>query len=682
MPLRKSLGGFGCVTIIGGSAGILAVMSYLAFLWFGYGPAPEASDARSLWRLIALRAWMPEVITLSSLVLRFLVSAQSTVCTSMIAALVLERRFIRRSQVTRLSVTRVMNNGPWELIGLVRTSVTFSWLLYPEIGLLVLLALVTLALQFSSTILLSDLQQFTIAGDVNPTQVSSLIQTESNNLSFLPSYQMDHSAVYPAFGEVFSDSSADPDVLGLSDTGVQRRGLLPLTGSGNRTATRKFSGNTLVFNSRVVCVPPDIDATYQIGHTSRGSIFGNMVGALNYSSSLEAARPAAVTPPGPVGSTTAGFYCGIPSGSGSKSFKTSFCFVGGIGWTYPSKVAISAQVPVWDTSEPPWAENQTMYLVFSSNLDESGWSSISTGHEFTDGTVEEEWRSFEVLPDKFIKASLCFAAYSFERPFVNMVARGIPKEPEVILDLVRGQYHDTTKVQEYLGVTRPTRSTGERGIFDMDISPSRSLSTANNTIGNAATLSYMNQIIVWQLTNSRTPNQTFLTCWTCASGGTSVHPAYTALFEDILISTNRAANALLSFINVLAFTAYYDSVASFSQAEKVDIATASVVLTPGPCRGKGCPGYISVTMLLVVHLVYVGAVTVLYVRHIRYSRYGNIWHTISQIVSGELRETFDQANEEDDKTVESDLKSQGLNNIVRLNKTVHDKVEVCNVSAY
>ncbi|RYC61204.1 hypothetical protein CHU98_g4990 [Xylaria longipes] len=77
LPIGVSLGIEGVITIIGGCVGILTILGFLAFLWFEYGPSPEASRAPYAWSQIALHDWMTQAITLSALVLRFTTSLQA-----------------------------------------------------------------------------------------------------------------------------------------------------------------------------------------------------------------------------------------------------------------------------------------------------------------------------------------------------------------------------------------------------------------------------------------------------------------------------------------------------------------------------------------------------------------------------------------------------------------------------
>lgn len=82
MPVLESLGLEGVSIVMGGMVGILGGLSFLTFLWFGHGSQAEAADATWVWRQLALRGYMTQAITLTSLVLCVAVGLQTTVCTS------------------------------------------------------------------------------------------------------------------------------------------------------------------------------------------------------------------------------------------------------------------------------------------------------------------------------------------------------------------------------------------------------------------------------------------------------------------------------------------------------------------------------------------------------------------------------------------------------------------------
>lgn len=192
----QNLGLEGCAGIIGGFFGILGVFGFLTFLWFGCelpscpflvyhssfakhtqaGSAPEAANATWVWRQLAIRNWMPQAITLASIVLRVVIGIQAIICTSMVAALLLERLSIPRSQVAHASVMRGINDGPWKLVMLLLSykSKVSHVIWHPEAWLILWVALLSLALQFTSTILLSDMHSFVMTGDSNATTVNGI----------------------------------------------------------------------------------------------------------------------------------------------------------------------------------------------------------------------------------------------------------------------------------------------------------------------------------------------------------------------------------------------------------------------------------------------------------------------------------------------------------------------------
>jgi hypothetical protein len=89
-PVRKALGNFGTVTILGGTVITLGTLGFIIFLWTGEGP-DEALGAVSTWRFIILEQWITQAITLLSLALQVTTTAQASVCTGLVSAMVLER---------------------------------------------------------------------------------------------------------------------------------------------------------------------------------------------------------------------------------------------------------------------------------------------------------------------------------------------------------------------------------------------------------------------------------------------------------------------------------------------------------------------------------------------------------------------------------------------------------------
>lgn len=210
----------------------------------------------------------------------------------MTAALVLEKRSARKSDVAYLSIARSTSDGPRKVVQLLFTSRSWSVLAYVELWLIFLLALVVLALQFSSTFLLSDIHDFVIVGEAETKPVinfGTFDILDTGNGVQAPLLQND--PIYAVFGEERSSADINPSGSGFSDTGIIRRGFLPFQGSSNRTSVRRYQGSTLVTNSHIVCVPPQIDGHLlpRGDHLEYAGV-GHIVGTLNYSRSIRQAR--------------------------------------------------------------------------------------------------------------------------------------------------------------------------------------------------------------------------------------------------------------------------------------------------------------------------------------------------------------------------------------------------------
>lgn len=97
-------------------------------------------------------------VTTSSLVLRTTTAAQATICTSLLAALVVKRRYSPISKIAKLSIFRGINGGLLDLLGAALSfklkDATRS--LKFDLFSLAFFALALLATQFFSTGLISD----------------------------------------------------------------------------------------------------------------------------------------------------------------------------------------------------------------------------------------------------------------------------------------------------------------------------------------------------------------------------------------------------------------------------------------------------------------------------------------------------------------------------------------------
>ncbi|KAI1376426.1 hypothetical protein F4677DRAFT_459645 [Hypoxylon crocopeplum] len=690
LSLEESLGKMGVFTIVGGYIEILAVLAFLAFLWNGYGPSFEAADASCVWRQIALHDWMTQTVTLCALALRFTVSLQSTVCTSMIAALVLEKRFALRIYVAYFSVLRSVNDGPQKLLQMMLFSGT-SMLKYVELWLAIFLTITTFALQFTSTILLADFRDFVMVGNINRTQVPSLLLYAedqfhlSNTAAMFTKMQI--------FAEAQSKSNALPDPFGFSDTGFVQRGFLPFAESESRLSLRHFNGNIMTMNSKVACMRPVLDAHYKPLHLDINTDIIRLVGLLQYGSSLRHARASRDSICNSSECEEAYFECPMAySHNRIGSWESIFCLVGGVG----GNVWGDDLGPKWESDDEPWSLNSTIQLVITTNMRQVDWDKLPSERALGIGKPYHEWQSFELLPGRYINATVCFSAFNIARKYAHITAQDVLSELSINWSLTSLQY-DCTDVQKLMGVDVPNRTYGERGILRMDIlggpndGPSdgpayktvavpREYRVENGSIADFTTR-ILETIMGFGMAQSKGWNTSTMLCYLCDGYGFIDHPTLGLLCNSIITETGRAANALQSYMTALGLMWYDQYLNSLGELQWADMAMTKMVRTPGPCSSQhGCGGYISVVILLLIYLVYVAVITTLYVKQVRYSRYNNLWHTISQLVADELRVLLEQANNTGDEVVESLFKEQG-DDRVRLGKVVETgRIEVVKFS--
>lgn len=362
----------------------------------------------------------------------------------MLAALVLEKRATQKTQVATLSVLRAINDGPSRLAQLMLESKTLAVFRYVEFWLVALLATMGLTLQFVSTILLTDLHDFSVVGDLEDTQVRSLLSPNTSRddvrstLELLNFYSGE--TAFPIFSET-AETTSDallPSENGLSDTGLRQKGLLPLNTCPSRTGARHYQGNAMVFNTRVACMPPSINAsifpqnwTASDGDEEQVYGFGWIQGELDSSRGFENAGIAN----SPRYNTTY-FGCGLPGSTkaGDGEWQSVFCLVGGIGG---SVLVVDPETEdmdsYWDAITDPWSSpSNLIYMVMTTTMTGEDWLSIDGDVALAEGERYEEWTSFEAIPGRYVNISVCFPAFNVERHNVRMDTTDTAlREPEL-----------------------------------------------------------------------------------------------------------------------------------------------------------------------------------------------------------------------------------------------------------
>ncbi|KAI1368997.1 hypothetical protein F5Y08DRAFT_335207 [Xylaria arbuscula] len=665
LPLRELLGYSGLFGVIGGSFWILGIFGFLTFLWFGHGSSPEATDATLLWRFLALHNYFPQAITTCSVALRITVGIQATICTSMLAALVLEKYGVQKTQGAWLSIMRSINDGPMKLGGLLVKGPRARFLLV-ETWLTFFIIIITLALQFSSTLLLSDIDDFVILGNINTTEFGDLLALQNdidirfyldNNISARP-------PIYAAFGEVQAGFNTTPNEKGASDTGFIQRSLIPISDVNSRTSIKKIEGNTMVMGSRVSCIRPHINAEYSAFNFQGNEdvYYGYIEGTVDYNASFAEAGVTSNLPCADIECMAEKFYCVIPSTIGKEDgWQAAACVFDGIG----ARSDYSDHTFTWNPLEGLWSPKTTMALVMTSNMDYMDWSKVQDITILPVGDPYREWRSYDTGSGHF-NITLCSIGFNIGRFHTSMIASAPLREPQTKFDHFSA-VHSTADIQSFMGVDVLQGSHTARSILDLEIlgpaegllAPSQPRFLPDNISVGQLESDLMDSIIHNQFWANNDGNTTMLLCNSCNGAASQlVHPEIGLLFSDTVSETGRAANAFLSLITTWFGLVYYTYLGDLKIPHNATVLATRTVQTPGICSKNGCPGYITVSTLILTHILSVVTIAALYVVETRYSRYGNVWHTIAQLKGDELVDVLDEAHDASDATVEQNLKMQ------------------------
>ncbi|KAF7532137.1 hypothetical protein G7054_g8255 [Neopestalotiopsis clavispora] len=649
-----------CV-MLGGAILSSAAIGFIIFLWTDRRPGTDGQTASYTWRTIAVGSWLPQVITISTLALRFSIGAQTAVCTSFVAALTLERRPSPLAKVAALSAFRSLNTSPrallWEMVG--QQSVSHP--LHPEAFLFILLAVANVALQFSSTILFADLQSTSIVGFPNQTEMN--VGMKDTDLAFFvvwPRPPRD----YSLFGELPKNYSADPNPYGVSDTGLKRHAMLPFT--KDRTSLRSYRGSSIVMSSRVACMPPVVSAEVRSVYdpfTTRRS--GFMTGQIMYKDSLERANLgasdhcisnncSAIVP----------FSCNIPSQIFDyQPAVSALCL--------PQLLEPELATMDWKSEEDPWTSAAVMTLVFSSNMDDAGWAMMDNQTTaLPKPRTRGEWQSFDFGLDREINMTFCFNAMNAMSSNVSLATKTSLVEPEMRYGL---NVSDTENVRRFLGADPKVQDLEDRGILvveniidpsdhvfgalDSDWFPESQVSTSMLEFGLMP--AKLNEIIAG--------------CDMCEGDFRGTAKEYARIFLDILTTTNRAAVAIQTVYTMLAQSIHDQMLDYFSFS-----TTVEVIQTVNSTVPNSYKGLITIMVLVLANDLCILFLTALYVWYSRYTMIGDFWHASSQMVGSTTEKILNKGNLSKDSKIFEGFEG---NEYVQLERSAQSgRIEIVEVS--
>ncbi|KAI0459724.1 hypothetical protein F5B21DRAFT_455849 [Xylaria acuta] len=706
LPILQSLGIYACLILIGGSILLLPVIGYLLFLWTAGDLATGGQNAPAFWRTIVVENWAVRSITLSSLALRIITAAQVTICTSMTAALLLERRTTPTSKAALLSVFRGVNDGPLRLFKELFWSKPVSGITLLETHCLVLLALASAALQFSSTVLLSDLNTATLVQSPQRIQVNvgatgaldKAINSNSASVDFA-------SGPYQTFGEQETVDNAVPNANGVSDTGLKSRAFLPFN-DVNRTTLRSFKGPTASITTRTSCVAPSIQnlalRLRSVGNAPYFQVTGNISWDETWAKAgqqprnpcihdeqhdLKVCFPTQVACSLSVGlSDTPEAYAG--------QWQPSLCHL-----PVSPIETVHFATGRWDVGTDMWDANRGWpFLTMATNVREDHLELNETdGDTILLGTPSrhEEWSSYTLTAGTFINITLCSAGLYMGLADVELSTSMDPREPG-LLETILPAISDVDDIQAFLGAASINLSPQKRGLLSIDAmqyvaaaaslvnsssSPPTSadkdlyLKPGNMTDNEFGSFLQRNSIFLWGgpasavLNWGVSGNFSLNTCSYCEGIGAALSSESALVFTQIINTTGRSALAIESLLFHFASIWYYGILSSFNYPADVEVSFSAQYTVPTHWNGLA-----AVLSLVAVHFFCVWFIAGLYFKHTRYTRQGNIWQTVSQLISEQTQPMLGQSNELKDEDVTELLRDN--NPCVTLGRSSTGRVEL------
>ncbi|KAI8936134.1 hypothetical protein NX059_007631 [Plenodomus lindquistii] len=148
VSIVRRVGKWPCTLLVLSIFGTAAFVIYITFLWF-------SSSGNKNWKDIALSGWMTRSIAIAAVVLRTSTTVQAGLASSMLAAIALESTTgVALQDLAPLSLMRASSAAPYALLAyprLGRNGLNWSLLAWAAI-----ISITTVSLQFTSTILLAD----------------------------------------------------------------------------------------------------------------------------------------------------------------------------------------------------------------------------------------------------------------------------------------------------------------------------------------------------------------------------------------------------------------------------------------------------------------------------------------------------------------------------------------------
>ncbi|KAH7066879.1 hypothetical protein BKA63DRAFT_129515 [Paraphoma chrysanthemicola] len=670
--LGHRLGVWSIWVLAGGTVTLVIVVAFLAMLWqYGNNPNERSRIAHA----IAIHTFTAQSTTLSVMIIRLVVAIQAGVCTSLAAALLLEKHGVLLPDVLHLAAIKSLNGGPSTLLLQIGHQIRFYLRSLPAITI-TLLFLTATASQLASTILLNDFGDTTTRNKRVDLPVNYGVESKANWKTNARMDNIDYwgsrPAVYIPFGEL---QEAPRVATNAHDSGITYQGMVPF--ADTRLATfdskatvknvRQYTGLTAVFATRVTCFAPDLEASivtpddgfqYITGEASFSEHGDKLVGCL--SQSLLCDIRFNCTMPTTTFYEEVGNYTLIPQKS--DDWVMSLCAVKRHSYWAHNRTLFEQPMEEEDF-EDPRATSITLVLNRTNDYGAIFNSPTDEPVRLT-GAIKKtaEWSTYDLNANQTLVASLCFSKLEAMPKYVKMESAVDLTQAVITWDHIKSRFN-TTSAQYLFNTDRADNSHASRGVLDMTFPEyNNTVPSVNVTDIRIAVNTALYGRNGESVLNKAAMQRSVATCGYCSQdGGTtiSVHPFISSLFQDIVRSTRHPAIGLQAIYNTIAQSAYYEELPAFTASTQSHLVLSKTVEVP-----RQWTGFIIVVSILATHIALVAVMVWLFATGTSTSLIGEMWHSMGQVMNDVPEHLVQESLGKTDKQIRSACRASGLNESV------------------
>jgi hypothetical protein len=651
--------------------GTIAILIALAFLFFIWGAATHARHRAFslLWYDIVDQRWATRVVTLCSVLIRVATAAQLGVFAAILAALILEHVGVATENLPLVSMIRCLNSGPHSLALSVYDSI-FSRALFPYSLLIVLAIMNAFALQFTSTILLTDFRLTSIVLESTSVDIAfGLDRNISSKTKDFPNpfggidYWKTTPYSYRRFAEYSENGSQGNNYV---DTGKTARGFPPQRDDNDRASLREYNGPMTVVDARVVCVRPTVSKL-----TYGGAFYGSVNGTFDWKDTHPDLISAAAYEQ--IGKR---MNCSIPFSdyySSSSYWSISLCSVG-------TGVARLAGGITSDNDDIDLPDGHTgAHLLLNVTGSSEDWeASLPLGTELQQTQSGGPLWTRYVHNNVSIDFSLCFFNPNPHSYSVTATS-GTDAPDEALLYNGTSTSYNTTNLRIMYGATRKPLTPTER--FQLQLKPKANWNDSRvESVYKVAT-----QEFIWDTIIRTSYEQTYANVNSTEEdpyidvGSTSVfsdmappefsvHRSHAVIFQHILQDTGNPALALQTLFTTLLQMAYYDFLFEYDTQAPAKYKLSGYLEIPRRWRALGV-----ILGLLGLHFALTFTAVRMFLKDTEMSLLGNAWQAVSQVVSTDTAAVLHNGATTTDREVRGTMKQNGSSdNRIRIAKSLTD----------